>query len=200
MFSRQDVLLTFLLEAVRLTDQRWIDASFCLARFVQPHYLDVDIQYLGIVEAILDGWEKTFTPIYHRQIKGDYDFNSDPYPFLYTHINAVSKMWVLSGYEILRVIYNQLENNSNAPILPDEFKTLFWQFTMVRMETAKYEHARVSNSTGNPTNVTQIDSDGICRVGWRVYCKKSNTIKDIIRKNLAEEFVETFREMKETYR
>ena len=189
----------FIVETVALIDIRWIEASFCFGRFVQPHYLDVDIQSLGVVEAILDGWEKTFTPIYHRQMKSDDDFNSDPNPFLHTQINAVSKMWVSSGYEILRVINNQLKNNSNAPIMPVEFETLFWQFTMARMETAKYEYAGVSNSTGNPTNVTQIDSYGICRVGWRLYCKKSNTIKDIIRKNLAEEFVKTFREIKETY-
>lgn len=108
-------------------------------------------------------------------------------------------MWILSGYEILRIINNQIKYNDNAPDLPVEFKKLFWKFTMVRMETAKYEFARIKNSIGNPTEIHQIDNTNTLRVGWRVYCKKSNETLDIFRVSLANDFLELFLKIKTTY-
>jgi len=62
---------------------------------------------------------------------------------------------------------------------------------MVRMETAKYEHARMKGSVVNPTEIMQNDSDRIVRVGWRVYCNNTESVLDITRRSLADEFVTT---------
>ena len=59
-----------------MIDKDWIDASFCFGRWVEPHIVSFDIQSLGDIEAILDAWEQQFTPIYHNQQTGDYDFNA----------------------------------------------------------------------------------------------------------------------------
>ena len=177
-----------------MTDKDWIYASFCFASWVKPHFVSVDIQSLGRVEAILDVWERHFAALYPNFQTGNYDA-----ALFYTQITAVSRIWTLSGYEILRVIYEQIRHNKVASEFESEFKHLFWRFTMVRMGIAKYEHARIKNSTGNPTDIRQIDSDGIVRVGWKVYCKKTESVLDITRRNLADEFVTTFSYIRKTY-
>lgn len=174
-----------------MIDKDWVCASFCFARYVKPHFISSDIQSLGQVEAILDAWERQFKPTYHNQQRDNYDFNADPQAFLLNQIGAVSRMWILSGYEILRVVYNQLKQNKNTPELTAGFERLFWRFTMVRMETAKYERAKIKDTIGNPTVIIQIDSHGIVRVGWQIYCKKTETVLDITRRDLADELVST---------
>ena len=158
---------------------------------MKPAAIVMDIQSLGRVEAILSAWERQNTPTCHNQQTRDYDFNTDPNSMLLMQIIAVSRMWALSGYEILRTMNNQTRQNKVATDLENEFYYLFWRFTMVRMEAAKYEHAGVKGTIGNPTKIMQIDNDGIVRVGWRVYCKKTRNVLDITRRNLADEFVTT---------
>lgn len=69
-----------------MINKEWVDASFCFARYLQPHAVSGDIQCLGHVETILTDWEEKFTSIHHLMQTSDYDFNADPDKFLLTYI------------------------------------------------------------------------------------------------------------------
>jgi len=178
---------------------KWIEASHCFARWVKPAQIVVDIQGLAVVAGILDKLEEQYTPIYQRQQAGDADVNTDANLFLLNEITVLSRMWILSGYEILRVIRNEMTSNEDAPSLPEEFQKLFWNFSMVRMETAKYEIAKIRSPLANSTNIFRLDERDIIRVGWRVFCKKTEKQVALFRGGLASEFVDTFSRVKANF-
>ena len=154
----------------------------------------MDIQLLGDTEAQILKWEQENLKVLNGYVEeGPFKkFFYIKHSYFSQKLLGFSKYWVFGLYEILRKnrdILRQKNKETSEQIYPniyDIFNEVLWDIELIRMPLAKYEAAKIKNSTHWARIMTNIDT-GSC--SWEVYCKRSDDYRIISRKEISEKFL-----------
>lgn len=160
----------------------WVNASYKLGRGTGGLATTLAIQDLGRVEVRLLEIEEQLPAIIVRQQQRPSGSPLVPEDLLLSEAQALSRLWLFGLYESVR-IYKKTVNGQETAWRP--FKALWHTLNVVRAPLAKQQ---VTGQTTShvPATIVQPTTG---RVGWRVFDPKAKAFQDVLRIDLADQFL-----------
>jgi hypothetical protein len=137
----------------------------------------LEVQMLGHAEAPLSAFEATTAELIKSQDQAEHG------ALLTTQCFALSNLWVIGFYELLR----KLRDIRNSDF--DAVAGLFDSVSILRMPLAKHQVLSAPNYRNKFHYPTSIFNPTTGRIGWRVFDPKLESYVELFRGDLADQFL-----------